>query len=95
MAITLTPELEAIAKQGASLAGFDRAETYVAARLAESYDRDRFLVEHHYELVVMLNEGLDEIDRGETLTAEEAKRDIAEWKKEFLAKHSAAGIAMN
>lgn len=90
MAITLTPELEAIAREGASLAGFDSAEKYVAERLAESYERDRFLVEHHDELVVMLNEGLDEIDRGETVTAEEAKRDIAEWKKEFLAKRSAA-----
>jgi hypothetical protein len=90
MAITLTPELEAIAKEGANLAGYDSAETYVAERLAESYERDRFLVEHHDELVQMLNEGLDEIDCGETVTAEEAKRDIAEWKKEFLAARPVA-----
>ncbi len=90
MAITLTPELEAIAKEGANLAGFDSPETYIAQRLAESYEQDRFLVEHSDELVAMLNEGLDEIDRGETVTAEEAKREIAEWKKEFLAKRSAA-----
>jgi len=35
LAITLTPELEPIAKEGANFAGFDSAETYIAGRLAE------------------------------------------------------------
>lgn len=88
MAVTLTPELEAMAAEGANFAGLDSAEAYVARCLAESYERDRFFVEHHDELVVMLNEGIDEIDRGELMTPEEAKSEMAEWKREWLANRS-------
>lgn len=90
MAITLTPELEAIAAENAQLFGYESAEAYLAAQLTAIHEADLFIRENRDEIEALLDEGLESGDREGWLTAEEAKREIAEWKKEFLAKRSAA-----
>jgi len=38
----------------------------------------------------MIDEGWEELERGERLSAEDAKEQISEWKRDFLAKRAAA-----
>ena len=51
MAITLTPELEAIVREDARLSGFEDAETYLAERLTAMHEQELFLVRTGKRLV--------------------------------------------
>ena len=90
MAITLTPELEAIVREDATLCGFDNVETYLAERLMAMHEQERFFTENRQEISTMIDEGWAQAEDGELLSPEEAKRNLSEWKQQFLAKRSAA-----
>ena len=90
MAITLTPELEAIVREDARLSGFENAETYLAERLTAMHEQELFFSENRQEISAMIEEGWEQAERGELLSPEEAKRNLSKWKQEFLAKRSAA-----
>ena len=63
---------------------------FVQESLGEIIEREVYLHEHRDQISAMIDEGWEELERGETLSAEEAKRQIGEWKQEILAKRSAA-----
>ena len=90
MAIMLTPELEAIVREDATLCGFDNVETYLAERLMAMHEQERFFTENRQEISTMIDEGWAQAEDGELLSPEEAKRNLSEWKQQFLAKRSAA-----
>ena len=90
MAITLTPEQEEQVRQDATLCGFETVETYLADRLNHVHELELNFQEHHEELRTLVQEGLDEADRGELLTPEESKAQFELMKRDFLANRSAA-----
>jgi hypothetical protein len=89
MAITLTPEQEAMVRQDAEFRGFASVEEYLANWIVETHERELYLHEHRDEISAMLDEGLEEIDEGEDLTPEQAKAEIAVMKADWLASRKA------
>jgi len=85
MAITLTAEQEAMVRQDAELCGFATVEEYLADWIIERHERELYLYEHRDEISAMIDEDRDEINRGEELTPDEAKAEIAAMKAEWLA----------
>jgi hypothetical protein len=90
MAITLTPELEAIVVEDAQTLGYESAEAYLAAQLTAVHEAELYLRENRDAVEAMIEEGWESSQRDGWLSPEEAKREIAEWKKDFLAKRSVA-----
>ncbi|HZL28673.1 MAG TPA: hypothetical protein VFC39_19265 [Acidobacteriaceae bacterium] len=90
MAITLTPELEAIVVEDAQALGYENAEAYLASQLTAVHEAELYLRENRDALEAMMEEGWESAERDGWLNPEDAKREIAEWKKGFLAKRSAA-----
>jgi len=90
MAITLTPELEAMVTEDAGVSGFETVEAYLEDRLTAMHESELYLREHREEISAMIDEGLEEADRGELLTPEEAQRLRDAAKREFLARRNAA-----
>ncbi len=90
MTLTLTGEQEELVRQVAEWRGFASAEAFVGEALGEIIEREVYLHEHRDEISAMIDEGWEELERGETLSAEEAKQQISEWKQEFLAIRPAA-----
>ncbi len=90
MAITLTPELEAMVTEDASSWGFETVEAYLEDRLTAMHESERYLREHREEISAMIDEGLEESYRGELLTPEKAERIRDAAKREFLVQRDAA-----
>jgi predicted transcriptional regulator len=91
MAITLTPEQEEQIREIAQNRGFASAEEYFNEFLAKSYETEMILFENRDEFSKMIDEGLEEAERGELLSAEEAKAEREAFKREYMAsKRSAA-----
>jgi hypothetical protein len=89
MAITLTPELEAMMVEDAQARGYESPEAYVAEHLTALHEAEAYLREHSDEISAMIDEGLNEAEDAD-LTPEQAKAEIAEWKREYLAKRNVA-----
>jgi hypothetical protein len=88
MAITLTPELEAIATEDAQAFGYENAESYLSAQLTAVHEAELYLRENRDALEAMIEEGWESGERDGWLSPEEAKQQMAEWKKEFFEKRS-------
>jgi predicted transcriptional regulator len=85
MAITLTPEREAMVRQDAEFRGFANVEEYLADWIVETPERELYLHEHHDEISAMIDEGCEEAERGEFLTPEQVKENLAVMKAAWLA----------
>ena len=90
MPITLTQEQEAEIRADARAHGYDRAEDYLAVRLANMHASSSFSFETEEELQHMVALGVEQADRGELLSAEEAKADIERMKAAYRKNASAA-----
>jgi hypothetical protein len=65
MAITLTPELEAIVVEDALALGYESAEAYLAAQLTAVHEAELHLRENRGEVEAMIEEGWQSGERGE------------------------------
>jgi len=90
MAITLTPELEAMVVEDAQALGYESPDAYVTETLMNLHESKAYLREHREEISAMIDEGWDEAQRGELLSPEEVKQSLKQWKQEWLSKRSAA-----
>jgi predicted transcriptional regulator len=89
MAITLTPELEAIARQNASNSGFDSPEAYLEALLTEPEIAVSGFHQSLEEIRAAIDEGWEQAQRGELLTPEEVRESLARMKAEWFAARKA------
>jgi hypothetical protein len=89
MAITLTPEQETMVRQDAEFRGFASVEEYLTEWIIETHSREVCLYEHRAEISAMIDEGWDEAQRGEWLTPEQVKENMAAMKAEWQAARRA------
>ena len=90
MNLNLSTEQEDMLRQIAEVRGFESAEAFLQDALGEIVARETYFLENRDEIQEMIESGWQEAERGETLSAEEAKQQIAAWKTEALAKRTAA-----
>ncbi len=90
IAITLTREVEEMMAEDAQALGYESPTAYVIEHLTALHESEVYLRENREEISAMIDEGWEEAERGELLTPEEAKQTMNEWKRDWVAKRSAA-----
>ncbi len=91
MTIHLNPELEAFVRQDAASAGFASVDAYVAEVLTARHRGKVWLSEHRDEVRSAIEEGWTSAERGELMSGDHVKREMAAMKAQWFAEHKAWG----
>ncbi len=87
MTIALSPEAEAVVRETAEGSGFRSVEAYVNAVLIDRYGSDPIFCLSAVEVRAAIEIGLEQAERGELMSSEEARVEMAKWKAQWRAEH--------
>ncbi len=85
MNISMPPELENFVHSQIALGVYGSESELVSEALRLLYDREDARQRKIQKLNAEIQHGLDQIERGEVVTAEEAKKRMNDFKQKFLS----------
>ena len=84
MTIQLSPELEALVQEDVSRGPYTTVEEFVTEAVTLLHHREEWLAAHQQEMREALEEGLAQAERGELLTEEQFRKEMADMRAEWM-----------
>jgi putative addiction module CopG family antidote len=89
MTIQLSPEMEEMIREDVNRGAYGSVEEYVAHAVGLLHAQESWIASHRAEITAQIEEGWLASERGELFDGDTSRVQLAERKREWLAKHPA------